>query len=198
MAASDLAGFQLWNALDSGPASIALRGDTEADHDRRVIALDGDGDFVQFDVIDSIDRAAQLTMSFDYARDAANGANSPLAWNHRHVAVAARDDGLVLRLQTDAGFSRFVVEDLGLNDTDWHRITVSVDETRDRAVMVVDGVVVFDETGLGLQLEDNPDRDWRLGGTWNKNLEGQIGNFELTADFDAGAAALALEDGFLF
>lgn len=167
---------------------IALFGDVTVEEDGgALITLAGDGGYVVISDTPLSPDNSVLTVSFDYRRDEADGAQARLIWNHRKLGIEAVEDGLAISVLTAENvFQQIRLADLGLNDTDWHAITVHVDETADLLFVELDDEIVFVELGLDLLLDDpfrSKTYDWHIGGAWNGFLDGEIGDVSIAETY---------------
>ncbi|TMV07006.1 hypothetical protein FGK63_12890 [Ruegeria sediminis] len=151
------------------------------------IHFDGYGDSVRLGRLEQFEHSEQLTFTVEFTRNEADGSEQRVVWNKGHVGLTLEDDGLVAHVaNNDARFTRgFKVDNIGLNDTDMHRITVMVDQNADRLQIVVDGAVVLEETNTDLDFVDafgGRQRGWELGTTHSRHVDGQISEFSVDDD----------------
>ncbi len=156
-----------------------------------VLRFDGDKDFAKLGRLTQFEKAQQLTVSVDYEQDVADGGRANLVWNHKKLGVTVVDDGLVISVGTaDGKFTKISVDDLGLNDTDAHTITVLLDTQADRLQIIVDDKLVLDNDDYDFQIVGAGGREngWSLGTKWGPYLDGDISGFgiESGADFVDG------------
>ena len=155
------------------------------------LRFDGNGDFAKVGRLTQFEDAQELTVSIDYEQDFANVGTTNLAWNHKKLGVSVVDDGLVVSVGTaDGKFTRISVDDLGLNDTDRHNITVLLDAKTDRLQIIVDDKLVLDNDDYDFQIVGAGGREygWSLGTKWGNYLDGDISDFSIEngADFVDG------------
>ena len=93
------------------------------------------------------ENSEQIAFNVEFARDEADGSSQRLVWNHRKVGLTLTDDGLIAHVRNNDNpfYEGFRVDNLGLNDTDVHQISLMVDQASDRLQVLVDGNVVLDE-----------------------------------------------------
>lgn len=200
----NFAGFDMRDALAQGSRAVALKGNAVLTA-TGTVRLDGDRDHVMLERNAETNPTGQTLVQVDYHRDLADGAYARLAWNHQRLTVSTQDDALIVqvRLASDK-MKTFRIDDLGLNDTDWHRVTVAADETADSLAVAVDGTLVLQRNGQeDLQITE-PGLQfwaWNLGGMGSGWLDGEIGTVRIDADRgDLAGVQLTAEayDTFLF
>lgn len=151
--------------------------------DGPVLEFDGEKDLARLGRQADYEDVDLLSVSVDFSRDVADGQDSKIFWNAKQLGLKVVDDGLVVRAATtDQGFKTFKVKDIGLNDTDWHNAVVLVDSVEDRMQVIIDGVLVLDETDTDFDVTGTS--DWRLSAGGVRSLDGQISDFRLD-DTDA-------------
>ncbi len=152
-----------------------------------ILRFDGAGDYAKVGRLAQFEKAQQLTVSIDYEQDVADGGTANLAWNHKKLGVSVVDDGLVISVGTaDGKFTRISVDDLGLNDTDKHNITVLLDTQADRLQIIVDDRLVLDNDDYDFQIVGAGGREygWSLGTKWGDYLDGDISDFSIESGAD--------------
>ena len=105
-------------------------------------------------------------------------------WNKGHIGLTITGDGLMTHVgNTEGKFtSGFRVDDLGLNDTETHQITVLVDENTDHLQVIVDGVLVHEETDVDFDFSSGRETGWQLGFSRNRTVDGEIYEFAVDDD----------------
>ncbi len=151
------------------------------------IQFDGRGDAVKLGRLEQFESSDQLAFTVEFTRDEADGSAQRLVWNKGRVGLTLDDDGLVAHVQNnDAKFSKgFRVDDIGLNDTDTHQITLMVDETADRLQVLVDDVLVLEETSVDFDFVDahgGRQWGWNLGSTRKHAVDGEVSHFSVDDD----------------
>ncbi len=159
----------------------ALQDDAEIvlTSDGHVISFDGDRDFARLGWQLDFKEADELAISIDFQRDSFGDGESKLFWNREKVgAKIAKDGDLIVRVETaDEGFKNFRIDKAGLNDTEQHNAMVMIDSVTDRMQVLVDGVVLLDETDTDFDLSDNA--MWKLSAQGIRSLDGDILDFRL-------------------
>ncbi|UWQ16053.1 right-handed parallel beta-helix repeat-containing protein (plasmid) [Aliiroseovarius sp. M344] len=150
----------------------------------QAIKMDGDGDVVKLGRLSEFEESEQLAFTISYARDEADGSTQRLVWNGGHVGLTISGDGLAAHIgNTEGKFtSGFRVDNLGLNDTDTHQITVLVDENTDHLQIIVDGELVHEETDVDFDFSENRETGWQLGFKHNRTIDGEIYDFAVDDD----------------
>ncbi len=151
------------------------------------IHFDGQGDAVKLGRLQQFESSDKLAFTVEFTRDQADGSEQRLVWNKGRVGLTLDDDGLIAHVQNnDAKFSKgFRVDNIGLNDTDTHQITLIVDETADRLQVLVDDVLVLEETSVDFDFVDahgGKQWGWNLGSTRKYNVDGEISHFAVDDD----------------
>lgn len=179
---------------------VEMRGDAYVEGSS--IVFDGNGDYVKLGGLDEFASSEQIAFTVEYTRDEADGSKQRLVWNHKKLGLSLDDDGLVVHVANTAAkfYEGFEVEDLGLNDTDAHRITVLVDQEADRLQVIVDDLLVLDETDTDFDFVDagNSKSGWTLGTSWSRYVDGTVSDFRLDDDVAFIDAPVLQEDaGFI-
>ena len=157
-----------------GDASIV---DTDAGP---AISFDGDGDIAKIGRLTEFEQSEQLAFMVEFARDEADGSSQRLVWNKGHVNLTLKGDGLIAHVaDADGNPTRFTVDDIGLNDTDTHKIVLMVDQNADRLQVLVDDVVVLDETDTDFDFVEGSHGGRQWG--WNLGTKSRDVNGEITA-----------------
>jgi hypothetical protein len=101
----------------------------------------------------------------------------------------------------DADFHNgFKVADIGLNDTESHRITVLVDQDIDRLQVLVDDLLVLDETSTDFDFvgAGGYEWGWMLGTPWGRDVDGVMTDFRLDDDVAfVGDQQIVLDDALM-
>lgn len=139
----------------------------------------------------------QLTLALDVQRAEDSEAYAKLVNKHGFFTLGLVDDGLHVRVANEDGTMDTIrVDDLGLSDDDWHRITVLADdrpeEDADLLAIYVDGAKVAQSDGhrFDFTAADGA-HDWVLGGQWTGHFNGNIDDL-IIADSLLIADAFAL------
>lgn len=150
----------------------------------KAVTMDGDGDVVKLGRLSEFEESEQLAFTIAYARDEADGSAQRLVWNKGHIGLTITGDGLMTHVgNTEGKFtSGFRVDDLGLNDTETHQITVLVDENTDHLQVIVDGVLVHEETDVDFDFSSGRETGWQLGFSRNRTVDGEIYEFAVDDD----------------
>lgn len=163
--------------------TVYLVGDAYLDGETGTFHLDGEDDRITLSETPEACLDGQFTMELEYRRDVADGAYARLAWFHGRFGLEAVEDGLAVRVRAaDGKMERIVLKDLGLNDTDWHKIMVGLDEGSDEIRIAVDDELVHAQGDVGMLLTDpglTHVWNWQIGGAWTGHLDGEIGTFRL-------------------
>lgn len=167
------------------------------------VVFDGSKDYVKLGRLEEFQQSEQLTVSIEYAREFVSSHQERLVWNHEKFGLALEGDGLrVMIANTDGPFWQgFKINDLGLDDTDTHNISVAFDVETDNLQVVVDGDVVFETDDVDLEgvTADGRDWGWTLGSQFGHEFAGEISDFSINdqvdfidpviSDYDAGWVA---------
>ncbi|NOE35820.1 right-handed parallel beta-helix repeat-containing protein [Ruegeria sp. HKCCD7318] len=146
-----------------------------------VLQFDGDRDMVKLGRLQEFENSEQLAFTVEYTRAEADGSEQRLVWNKGHVGLTLSGDGLIVHVgNNDDKFGKgFRVDNIGLNDTDAHRITVLVDQEADKLQVLVDGNLVLEETNIDFDFVGGREYGWNLGFKWNRNVDGEISDFAI-------------------
>lgn len=168
---------------------------------RPKVNLDGKQDFVALGRLEDYEDSDQLTVSVEFTRNDTSEVQERLVWNHQKFGLALEGDGLRVLVANDERpfWEGFKIHDLGLNDTESHSITVTLDSETDQLQVVVDGDMVFETSDVDLDVVANPAQQWgwTLGSAWNHDFDGQITNLSIS-DEAVFADENAIEDQGLF
>ncbi len=150
------------------------------------IQFDGQGDAAKLGRLAQFEDSEQIAFKVDFARDQADGSEQRLVWNHRKIGLSLNDDGLVahVRNNDDPFHKGFRVDNLGLNDTEKHTISLLIDQESDRLQIIVDDRVVLDKTDTDFDFVggDNHEWGWTLGGSLGRLADGEMSGFAIDAD----------------
>ncbi|WP_298388347.1 right-handed parallel beta-helix repeat-containing protein [Ruegeria sp.] len=187
--------------LDALSGSKALKGDAEVVQSasgQQALYLDGKKDKAELGRLKDFENTDQLSFSIDFARDTADGSVEKLLWNHQKIGVILVDDGLKVQIgNNDTHFHKgFHIEDLGLNDTEQHQVAVILDADTDRVQVIVDGVVVLDDTSRDLDIVGAGGHEWgwSLGPMWGNGFDGEIYDFRVDDEADFYDPPVVMED----
>jgi hypothetical protein len=152
-----------------------------------VIQFDGHRDMVKLGRLTEFEDSEQIAFKVEFTRDEADGSVQRLVWNKGHIGLTLAGDGLIAHVANNDGkFTEgFRVDNIGLNDTDAHQITLMVDQVSDRMQVVVDGTVVIDETNTDFDFIDTHggrEWGWTLGFARNRFVDGEISEFAIDDD----------------
>ncbi|MBV7379824.1 right-handed parallel beta-helix repeat-containing protein [Maritimibacter dapengensis] len=174
--------FDIAAGLNDNPQVDRVKGDTHValDGSELCVVFDGDGDSLKLGRIEQFEESEQIAVSVEFTRDEADGSLQRLVWNHQKIGIAVNDDGLRLRI----GDERISIDDIGLNDTETHRITMIVDQESDHLQVLVDDAIVLDQTDTDLDFVGNGGREWgwMLGTPWSADVDGVISDFRIDDD----------------
>ena len=177
----DIAGLPTSGAVFKDDAAVVTT------NDGPVITFDGDMDRVRLGRLEEFETASKLSVSIDFKRSEADGEEHKLFWNNKKVGLKLDDDGLVVRAGgADGEFKTFRVDDLGLNDTELHRAVVIIDADTDRLQVLIDDILVLDETQTDFDLvgAGGKERGWVFSGFSQRFFEGEISDFRIDASAD--------------
>lgn len=146
--------------------------------DATSVKLEGAGDYIKLGRLTDFEDSEQITISVDYARDTADGSTGRIVWNHTKIGISVWEDGLLVQIATEEeGFKSFTIDDLGLNDTENHNVTLLLDAQNDRMQILVDSTLVLDETATDFDIvnEGGYEWGWTLGSAYSTpSLDGEI------------------------
>lgn len=151
------------------------------------IHFDGDGDYVALGRMTALEASDRVAFSIDFAQAAANQDPARLVWNTSKLGLTLQGDGLLVQVATATqGFKSFTIRDLGLNDTDLHRVIVMLDAETDHLQVLLDNKLVFDEQNTDFEIVGAGGREsgWMIGTPWNRPFEGDVTEFRLGDRFD--------------
>ena len=181
--APELDGYRLdFATLGTKESGADLKGDAFVDADEPALALDGDGDWMDLNRLEAFEGKDQMTASVTFQRDNPDGDYERIAWNHQKLGISVKDDALYINLGSpDRKFYKaFKIEDAGLDDSESHSVSVAVDSQTDRAQVVLDGEVVFEDRETDFEIAGAGGREWGwwLSNPWDE-FEGRISDFQL-------------------
>jgi Right handed beta helix region len=168
-----------------GNNQATLKGDTQViDYGTHsVLSFDGDKDNAKLGRLTQFEQSEQLAFTVDFARHTADGSEQRLIWNHKKMALTLTDDGLIAHVANTTGkfHKGFEVSNIGLNDTEVHQISLLVDQATDRLQVIVDDVLVLDETGTDFDFVGAGGREWgwNIGTGWGRYVDGEVSNFQI-------------------
>lgn len=98
---------------------------------------------VSFDSNDELLNNAEYTVEFDFKKDVgAESTGGYAIYFSSSLMVNIKEDGLTVTVITDQGTVRLKPDGIGINDADWHHLSVSFSGTDGVVNVYVDGVVV--------------------------------------------------------
>ncbi len=159
----------------------------EATADGSVLHLDGEADFVRLGKLAQFEDSEQLSFSVVYSKDIESSDTQRLAWKSKEFGLAVEGDSLKVFVgQADNPFYKAIrIDNLGLDDTETHQVTVMVDAATDRLQVVLDGVLVLDkQQGIDIEFSDEFARAWKVGGGRKDSLDGEIYDLRVDASAD--------------
>ncbi len=150
------------------------------------IQFDGHRDKVELGRLVQFESSDQIAFKVEFARAEADGSSQRLVWNHQKIGLTLTDDGLIahVRNNDDPFHKGFRVDNLGLNDTDAHQISMMVDQASDRLQVLVDGNLVLDETTTDFDFVGTSGHEWgwSLGTGWGRHVDGEVSGFAIDDD----------------
>lgn len=170
--------------IESGSKMLKGGATVESTANGQAVVLDAEDEYVRLGKMSEFNDAGHLAFTVEYSRDQADGSTQRLVWNHLKVGLDLEEDGLVLHIRNnDQAFHKGIkIDNLGLNDTELHQITVIIDENSDQVQVIVDDIIVYDDSSLDLEFSGGRDRGWMLGTPWKTDFEGEI--YDLAIDDD--------------
>ena len=165
------------------------------------ILFDGQQDRVELGRLHQFEESEQIAFTVEFTRAEADGSAQRLVWNKGHFGLTLRGDGLKVQVNNNDNETHkgFWVDDLGLNDTDTHQITMMVDQVTDRLQVLVDGQLVLEETNTDFDFvgSDNG-REWGWNiGLRNRDVDGLVSGFAIDDDVQFVDTSAGLVDDFL-
>ncbi len=134
----------------------------------------------------NLEQSDRIAMSVDFKNDDPDGGVARLVWNHTRFGVSVDGDKLLVSLSTTSGFKHYTVENLGLGDGKTHSLTILLDDKEDRLQVIVDDMLVLQDTSTNFDNEGASSRQWgwSIGTSWNRHFEGEVSAFTLGDKFD--------------
>jgi hypothetical protein len=176
--------------LENNDQIMKVKGDVHVETDgvNAALVFNGDGEAIDLGRLTQFEQSERIAFTVEFAREEADGSKQRLVWNHQKVGLELVDDGLVVKVaNTEAKFYQgFRIDDLGLNNTDAHRITVMVDQDTDHLQVLVDDMLVFEETNTDFDFVGAGGNEWgwMLGAPWGgTDPEGLMTDFRIDDDF---------------
>ena len=132
------------------------------------------------------ENSEQIAFNVEFERDEADGSSQRLVWNHGKLGLTLANDGLIAHVRNnDAEFHKgFRIDNLGLNDTEKHTISVMVDQDADRLQVIVDDQLVLDETNTDFDFVGAHGQEWGwdLGTGAGRYVDGDVTAFAIDDD----------------
>ncbi len=177
----DIAGLPGKQASLKGDAALTTSGDA--------ITFDGHRDWVKIGKLKEFENSEQIAFTVEFTRDEADSGSQWLVWNHTKLGLnLTADGGLIAHVKNNdspghTGFrDGFRINDLGLDDTETHTITLMLDEVADRLQIVVDGELVFENTDTDFQFSGGHQWGWSIGTDWGRYVDGEVSAFAIDDD----------------
>ena len=190
---TDFANLPNWGLKDDAQLITSANGDS--------VQLDGDGDYIKLGRLRQFEQSDEISFSIDFTRDVADGSDARLVWNHWKMGLMLRDDGFVFRGATaNEGWKTFVVDNVGLNDTNKHNATVMLDAANDRLQIYVDSQLVLDETSTDFDIvgAGRHEAGWNIGTSWDRYFDGNVSDFRIEAGVDFNDVGVgSVDDAFM-
>ncbi|WP_320178743.1 right-handed parallel beta-helix repeat-containing protein [Roseovarius pacificus] len=165
------------------------------------ILFDGQQDRVELGRLHQFEESEQIAFTVEFTRAEADGSAQRLVWNKGHVGLTLVGDGLKAHVKNNDGkfYEGFAVDDLGLNDTDTHQITLMVDQVTDQLQVLVDGQLVLNETNTDFDfVGSNGGTEWGWNiGLRNRDVDGLVSGFAIDDDVQFVDTSAGLVDDFL-
>lgn len=163
-----------------------LRNDAnvETDSEGSFVQLDGEDDFVRIGKLEEFSDSDQISFSVSWSKDSLSDGNQRLVWNNKNIGATVEGDSLKIYVGQEGKLFReaIIIDNLGLDDTDLHQVTVMVDAESDHLQVVLDGVVVLDQQQESdITFSEGIDNGWKLGGGHKGFLDGEIYDFRIEA-----------------
>ena len=158
----------------------ALNGDAILiEHDGvSTISFDGSGDQADLGRLTNYEKSEQLSVMMDIKRDMIGIGDDRVLWNHAKFGLVLRNDTVLLQVATEDGFKIKAGGNIELNDLDWHRIGMTLDQEADQLRLYADGRMIMEVNDIGLDFVGAGGREWgwQLGGAFGRDFEGQVDN----------------------
>ncbi len=150
-----------------------------------VVQLDGNDDWVKIGRRKEFEDSDQLAFSVDFTSDPNATGPQKLVWNHMKFGLSLTKDGGLSALVDSNGkkfHQGFKFDNLDLNDGNKHNITLMVDQVDDHLQILVDDVLVLDDTSRDFDFTGGREWGWSLGTAWSGDFDGEISYFAIDDD----------------
>lgn len=139
---------------------------------------------VTFDQTESMTQNSEFTISFDFKKDVgAEGSGGRALYFNGTAVIDIGADGLTLRGRTDIGESIVLkARGVGIQDSDWHRVTYSFSQEDGSAVLYLDGQEVSRVDGLQGAQYVTKGHSMHLGDPFGKSFGGLLDNVVFLKD----------------
>ncbi len=160
--------------------------------------LDLNGGFVTVKADSEFFNNTDYTFVADFKKDAtAAGKIGRLAYFNGSLIVSVKDDGLEAIVRTNEGTKILTANNLGIKDTDWHRLGVTFSGETGFAKLYLDGVQVATIAGLEGEFQQGTRAaNFIIGGPYGNSFDGKIDNVHFFGEALPGTA-LKPGSGFL-
>lgn len=131
---------------------------------------------VQYEGTDEMTGNPEYSMSISFSKETLDDTGRLLYFSGTGILIA-NEDSLYFAAKTDTGDAiQLDARDVGINDTDWHHVTMSYSSETGTATLYLDGEEVAEQTGLtGGQYTPNG-QDMSVGGTFGQSFTGLMDN----------------------
>lgn len=154
------------------------------------VSLDA-GDAVSLDSLPDFAASTRLGLSVSFTRDVVSSETVQLIGSAPNVTLELAGDGLVVSVATaGARQAEFAVDHLEFGTGGEDEVTVLVDTDEDRLQVIVNDILVLEETGTDFWFGSDPGANWTLGGATETGtgFDGTIRRYSLYDDFDFATA----------
>jgi Right handed beta helix region/PKD domain/Concanavalin A-like lectin/glucanases superfamily len=159
-------------------------------------AIDLNGGTVKYDTNADFFNNKEFSLIVDFKKDAGEeNQGGRLVYFGGSYVISVGADGLTATVTTTAGSKTLKADNLGIADTDWHRLGLSFSGETGQVKLFLDGHEVASATGLvgGIQ-KGASGADLYLGGPFGGSFGGQIDNLHIS---DAAISTTAFTSGKL-
>lgn len=153
--------------------------------DGKALSLDGNKDYVRIGRLNEFEDSHKLAFSVNFRNSSGGEGQQRLVWNHTKFGLTLEGDGIRVHAKNNDQpiWKGFEIEGLGINDGNLHSAVVMVDAETDRLQVIVDDVLVLDDTETDFDFVGGRESGWTLGTAWNRWFEGEVYDFQVSDDF---------------
>lgn len=145
-------------------------------------AIDLNTGYVKYDATAEFFNNSEYSLVADFKKDVGQEhSGGRLIYFGGSFVVTVAEDGLNLQMTTTAGVKTLKVGNLGIEDSDWHRVGLTFSGETGQVKLYLDGHQIASASGLNNAVQTGgKGADFYLGGPFGGSFSGQVDNLHLS------------------